>query len=81
MAGTPSVEQAKAPLGVPFNYGRRDAGRGRNSSPGRTWSGRSAYEAVCDLILERREWTNGDFIPLAEVLADGGHVSAPEADV
>ena len=45
-----------------------------------TNSGRKAYEAVCDLVLELGEWANGAFVPFAEALADGGHVSVSEAD-
>jgi hypothetical protein len=45
-----------------------------------TNSGRKAYEAVCDLVLELGEWTDGAFVPFAEALADGGHVSMSEAD-
>lgn len=45
-----------------------------------TSSGRKAYEAVCDLVLELGEWTNGTFVPFAEALADGGHVSMSKAD-
>ncbi len=45
-----------------------------------TNSGRKAYEAVCDLVLELGEWENGRFVPFAEVLADGGHISMSEAD-
>jgi hypothetical protein len=45
-----------------------------------TNSGRKAYEAVCDLVLELGEWTDGAFVPFAEALADGGHVSVSEAD-
>ena len=40
-----------------------------------TNSGRKAYEAVCDLVLELGEWVDGAFVPFAEALADGGHVS------
>lgn len=45
-----------------------------------TNSGRKAYEAVCDLVLELGEWIDGTFVPFAEALADGGHVSMSEAD-
>lgn len=45
-----------------------------------TSSGRKSYEAVCDLILELGEWNNGTFVPFAEALADGGHVSTSQAD-
>ena len=45
-----------------------------------TNSGRKAYEAVCDLVLELGEWTDGTFVPFAEALADGGHISMSEAD-
>src|SRR5512140_556078 len=45
-----------------------------------TNSGRKAYEAVCDLVLELGEWVDGAFVPFAEALADGGHVSMSEAD-
>jgi hypothetical protein len=45
-----------------------------------TASGRKAYEAICDLVLELGEWSNGDFIVFAEALADGGHTSMSEAD-
>lgn len=45
-----------------------------------TNSGRKAYEAVCDLVLELGEWIDGTFVPFAEALADGGHVSTSEAD-
>jgi hypothetical protein len=45
-----------------------------------TNSGRKAYEAVCDLVLELGEWIDGAFVPFAEALADGGHVSMSEAD-
>jgi hypothetical protein len=45
-----------------------------------TNSGRKAYEAVCDLVLELGEWIEGNFVPFAEALADGGHVSVSEAD-
>ncbi len=45
-----------------------------------TNSGRKAYEAVCDLVLELGEWTDGTFVPFAEALADGGHISTSEAD-
>ena len=45
-----------------------------------TSSGRKAYEAVCDLVLELGEWIDGTFVPFAEALADGGHVSVSEAD-
>jgi hypothetical protein len=45
-----------------------------------TNSGRKAYEAVCDLVLELGEWVDGSFVPFAEALADGGHISTSEAD-
>jgi len=45
-----------------------------------TNSGRKAYEAVCDLVLELGEWIDGTFVPFAEALADGGHISTSEAD-
>jgi hypothetical protein len=45
-----------------------------------TNSGRKAYEAVCDLIPELGEWTDVTFVPFAEALADGGHISMSEAD-
>ena len=45
-----------------------------------TNSGRKAYEAICDLVLELGEWIEGNFVPFAEALADGGHVSMSEAD-
>lgn len=43
-------------------------------------NGRSAFEAICDITLELGEWVDGNFIPWAEALADGGHVSSSEAD-
>lgn len=43
-------------------------------------NGRPAYEAICDLTLELGEWVDGAFVTWAESLADGGHVSASEAD-
>jgi hypothetical protein len=45
-----------------------------------TNSGRKAYEAICDLVLELGEWIEGNFVPFGEALADGGHVSMSEAD-
>jgi hypothetical protein len=45
-----------------------------------TNSGRKAFEAVCDLVLELGEWVDGTFVPFAEALADGGHISMSEAD-
>jgi hypothetical protein len=43
-------------------------------------NGRGAFEAICDITLELGEWVDGNFIPWAEALADGGHVSMSEAD-
>lgn len=43
-------------------------------------NGRPAFEALCDITLELGEWVDGDFVVFAESLADGGHVSATEAD-
>ena len=43
-------------------------------------SGKSAFEAICDLTLELGEYVNGQFITFAESLADGGHIAASEAD-
>jgi hypothetical protein len=45
-----------------------------------TGSGRKAYEAICDLILELGAWIDGEFQVFAESLADGGHTSTSEAD-
>jgi hypothetical protein len=45
-----------------------------------TSSGRKAYEAICDLVLEIGEWVDGKFVCVAEALADGGHTSTSEAD-
>lgn len=45
-----------------------------------TSSGRKAYEAMCDLVLELGDWVDGEFVVYAEALADGGHVSTSEAD-
>ncbi len=43
-------------------------------------NGRPAYEAICDITLELGEWVNGDFVVIAESLADGGHTAMSEAD-
>jgi len=43
-------------------------------------NGRPAFEAICDLTLELGEWVDGKFMPFAESLADGGHLSSSEAD-
>jgi hypothetical protein len=43
-------------------------------------NGRPAFEAICDLTLELGEWVEGKFMPFAESLADGGHLSSSEAD-
>ncbi|MEW5848036.1 MAG: Rad52/Rad22 family DNA repair protein [Myxococcota bacterium] len=45
-----------------------------------TSSGRKAYEAICDLVLQLGTWVNGEFQVFAEALADGGHISVSEAD-
>ena len=45
-----------------------------------TGSGRKAYEALCDLVLELGEWVGGEFTVFAESLADGGHISMNECD-
>ena len=46
-----------------------------------TAKGRTAYEAICDLVMELGEWNaEGTFVPWAEALADGGHNSFSEAD-
>ncbi len=45
-----------------------------------TSSGRRAYEAVCDLILEFGSWENGKFEVWAEALSYGGHVAMLEGD-
>jgi hypothetical protein len=44
-------------------------------------NGRPAYEAICDITLELGAWSpEGNFLPWAEALADGGHVATSEAD-
>jgi hypothetical protein len=43
-------------------------------------NGRPAFEAICDITLELGEWSDGDFMPWAEALSDGGHVASSEAD-
>lgn len=43
-------------------------------------NGRPAFEALCDLSVELGSWENGQWVPFAEALADGGHVSSSEAD-
>lgn len=43
-------------------------------------SGKVAYECVCEATIQLGEWTNGHFVAYAEALADGGHISATEAD-
>jgi hypothetical protein len=45
-----------------------------------TSSGRRAYEAWCDLILELGEWADDKFHVFAESLAYGGHVAMLEGD-
>jgi hypothetical protein len=46
-----------------------------------TPKGRTAHEAICDLVMELGQWNEeGKFIPWAEALADGGHTSFSEAD-
>jgi Rad52/22 family double-strand break repair protein len=47
---------------------------------GTTASGRKAYEAIADVVLEFGTWEEGKFLPWAETLADGGHSSLSEAD-
>lgn len=48
--------------------------------PVTTPKGRTAFEAVCDLVLELGWWEDGKFIVWGEALADGGHTSFSEAD-
>jgi len=43
-------------------------------------NGRPAFEAICDITLELGEWIDGQFIVVAESLADGSHVASAEAD-
>ena len=43
-------------------------------------NGRPAFEAICDITLEPGEWIDGQFIVIAESLADGGHLASSEAD-
>lgn len=43
-------------------------------------NGKVAYEAVCDLTLQLGEYSNGHFLPFAEAISEGGHVSSNEAD-
>lgn len=43
-------------------------------------NGKPAFDAICDLTLELGEWVDGKFITFAESVADGGNVSASEAD-
>jgi hypothetical protein len=43
-------------------------------------SGKSAFEAICDLTLELGEYVDGQFVTFAESLADGGHIAGSEAD-
>lgn len=45
-----------------------------------TSSGRKAYEAICSVVLELGEWSDGKFVVFADAVADGGHVSTSEAD-
>lgn len=45
-----------------------------------TAKGRTAYEATCEIRLELGEFHEGQFIPFAEVLGDGGHQGMSESD-
>jgi hypothetical protein len=43
-------------------------------------SGRTAFDATCELDLQLGEWSDGKFIPFAEAHATGGHTAMLEAD-
>jgi hypothetical protein len=45
-----------------------------------TSTGRKAYEAVCELVLQLGAWVDGEFQVFGEAVGDGGHTSMSEAD-
>jgi hypothetical protein len=45
-----------------------------------TSTGRTAFESGCEIRLALGEWADGRFVPFAEAVADGGHISTNEAD-
>ncbi|MDA3862834.1 MAG: Rad52/Rad22 family DNA repair protein [Deltaproteobacteria bacterium] len=43
-------------------------------------NGRTMYECCCDLTLFLGKWSEGEFIPFAEAVSTGGHISTNIAD-
>lgn len=45
-----------------------------------TQKGRPAYEATAEVTLQLGEWRDGQFVPFAEAIGDGGHTAMTTAD-
>lgn len=45
-----------------------------------TTKGRPAFEAACEMRLQLGEWVDGQFVPFAEAVGDGGHTAMALAD-
>jgi hypothetical protein len=45
-----------------------------------TAKGRPAFDATCEIVLQLGEWRDGQFVPFAEAVGDGGHTAMSQAD-